>query len=250
MRSAAPKREPSKWAAIIIKVIHGFVGGAKDIANIVGTILKAFWELVKWMWDITMIVVKWLIGPEAQLIGISLFFVSFFAAVVWQYGEIGEHFIGKIRTPEVLSELGKVVKKSAPVFPMWGAWVIGILAGFVINVFQMLPDMGNLFNKYAKAFATIERDSLNEKFETMASKAKSPLGWSLSVMRSVSIAFFTFELISSSAYAWEIGILGSRPEQLIIGLIYVIPFMVFGPWFVTWITSHGISLITHYAKKD
>lgn len=252
MRSAAPRtpRQPSKWAAKVIKIIHGFVTGVKDIWSILVTMFKPFIELFRWSLDRSMLLIKWLLSPEMQLVAISVFFVGFFAAVVWQYGDIGEHYIGKIRTPAVMNKFGEVVKNSAPIVPVWGARLIGMMTGLIINTFQMLPHMGSLFNKYARAFAAIERDAIGEKFETFASKAKAPLGWSLAVMGTVSIAFFTFELVSSSSYAWEVGILGWGVGRLLIGLAYVIPFMVFGPGIVLWATSHGLALITHYANED
>ena len=249
-RTAKPPREPFKWESGTIKVLEGMAEGMKSLWNIFSFILKGSLELFKWALNLPLHVTRWFLSPTAQLILVSIFCVGFFAVVIWQYGDIGIHWLSQIKTPAVVNKLGVVTKPSVYLVSREMAWSIGILAGLIINTFQIIPKMGSLFTKYSKAFAVLENELLEDGFKTFAAKARSPLGWSYSVSRRVGWSFIALEVVTSSVYAYQVGILNFGIQGLLVGLAYILLLMVFGTQIVLWATSSAVMLITHFAKED
>jgi|GEM_PF-2849405 len=249
MRSAKVQRTPLKWESVVIKIWHGIVNGAIAIWNIIATIAKSLLELVKWLLNLFLYFTKGFLSPEAQIVLVSLFCVSVLGTVVWQYGEIGVYQFSKIKTPTIVSKTGIVTRQSVALVATQVAMTIGIVAGLIINTFQLLPHMGSLFTQYSKAFAAMENEILEDGFKTFADKARSPMGWNLTVVRTMSMAFFAFEFVSSASYAWEMDILTMGPQGLIVGLAYILLLMVFGPIIAIYATSSAIALIAHFADE-
>jgi hypothetical protein len=112
----------------------------------------------------------------------------------------------------------------------------------------MLPHLGKLFTSYARVFAAVENDALEDGFKSYASKVKSPLGFSIYILRGVSYAFFAFELVVSSSYAWAIKILTLGWQGLLVGGGYI-AIMVAGPFLALMICIHAINLIASLADE-
>jgi len=250
MRSAKVSRIPLKWESVVIKIWHGIVNGAIAIWNIIATIAKSLLELVKWLLNLFLYFTKGFLSPQVQIFLISIFCVGVLGAVVWQYGQIGQHWLGQIKTPSVISKAGITTKSSIVLVTSQIAWAIGIVVGLIINTFQLLPHMGSLFTQYSKAFAAMENEVLEDGFKTFADKARSPMGWNLTVVRTVSMAFFALEFTLSTSYAWQMGILTMGPQGLIVGLAYILLLMVFGPIIAIYATSSAIALIAHFADEN
>lgn len=250
MRSAKVQRTPLKWEAVLIKIWGGFVEGCKALLNIVSTIATSLLEMVKWLLNLFLYFTKGFLSPEVQIVLISLFCVGVLGTVVWQYGEIGIHWFSKIKTPAIVGKNGIVTRQSVALVAPQVAMAIGIVAGLIINTFQLLPHMGSLFTQYSKAFAAMENELLEDGFKTFAAKARSPMGWNLTVVRTVSVAFFALEFALSSSYAYQIGILTMGIQGLIVGLAYILLLMVYGPIIVIYATSSAVSLIAHFADEN
>jgi hypothetical protein len=224
------------WETNISKFVDAFVDGSIGLFNILSNAWGHIWRFIQWSFKNFLKFVAGFLNPYWQIAIVTVFLLAVLVFVTTQYGDTGVYWLGKIKAG------------SKTVVNPFSAWWIGLGVGLVINTFQMLPHLGKLFTSYARVFAAVENDMLEENFSTYAAKIKSPLGFSIHILRGVSYAFFAFELVVSSSYAWAIKILTLGPVGLLVGGGYIF-IMVAGPFLALMICIHAINLIATLADE-
>ena len=140
------------------------------------------------------------------VIAANLFILLASAVVVWglySWTWIGITFGGFLGAPALISG------------------ILGFVAGVLLNISQILPDVGQLFKEYADVLGRAGKDAEARRWDDSGITASNFLGYSLSRLKFFQNLSFITELTGSTLYQFLVG--GFTKSAIVKGILVMKP---------------------------